>query len=154
MSIIFTPILDVDMEIMNRLDDKSVYTMFHVNKFIHKMIKDDPSEYNSLYYKLITYKHQRRLIMEKLNSTAWICKYNNIKVNLQTYNDLNKLQLLVPTVNNLEIHPYQIRFKASNHDVINAIEKIVLYHGKNFKMQYIHFFDNDVFYDESILNCL
>lgn len=154
MSIIFTPILDVDMEIMNRLDEKSVYTMFLVNKFINKIILNDPSEYNSLYYKLITYKHRYRILMENFTSVTWICKYNIVNINLQTHDDLDTIQSLIPMVHDLKIHPYKIFFKTSSNNVIDAIEKIVLYHGKNFKINHIHCFNDEIFYDDTLLNYL
>lgn len=143
---IFTPILDVDLEIMKRLDDKSVYTIYLVNKFIKNIIIKDPSEYNSLYYKMLKYKNHQRFIMEKLRSIT--CKYNNVIINVKSI-DINKLQL---PIHNLEIYPYRIRFNASSYDVINAIEKIVLYHGKNFYMEYIHCYDTEVYYDDSVRN--
>lgn len=145
---IFTPILDVDLEIMKRLDDKSVYTIYLVNKFIKNIIIKDPSEYNSLYYKMIRYKYHQSVIMKNLRSVTWICKYNNVIINVKSI-DINKLQL---PIHNLEIYPYRIRFQTSSDNVINAIEKIVLYHGKNFYIEYIHCYDTEVYYDDSVRN--
>jgi hypothetical protein len=122
---IFTDIADVDRLLLLTIDEKSLFTMTHVNKNVKKFILDD----RILKHKFINYKIAYLKVVKMVKSTY---DYKNVYVciNIDHGLTIHQIKHMVPLSKNIKlINDYTdwITYKIHANEVFNSIEIIVNY---------------------------